>query len=80
MYIYYLLYGDPGNNTLHLPNYEYALSDPNQSLGAGGINPQAGCSEEEKKENGGHCPVGPTGSAEGAANYANQFLHGPIKP
>ena len=75
-----LVYGtgtsDNANYTLHLPDYEYALSNPGESLGSGGVNPQAGCSEDEKKANGGSCPAGSNSSEQSSVNFANQFLGG----
>ncbi|MGH6996130.1 MAG: hypothetical protein ACREES_10555, partial [Stellaceae bacterium] len=60
------------DQTLHLFDIQYALSNPGQNLLAGGVNPQAGCSEAEKQANGGSCPAG-GGDANG---FGNQFLSG----
>jgi len=63
------------DQTLHVFDIQYALSNPGLDLlASSGINPQAGCSEEEKKANGGSCPAG--GGSNDAVNYGNQFLNG----
>ena len=60
------------DQTLHLFDIQYALSNPGLNLLAGGVNPQAGCTAEEKQANGGSCPAG-SGDATG---FGNQFLSG----